>query len=111
MKSRQPSRSHCRAGGLQTRGCLSFGFPGRILHWHRCQPKFYQPFMKSAILIGHSTQLAAAYPSALRSRLSQLVALAPEGIPPDSWRDHWAEVVFSTRACEHRIRTLLRSSR
>jgi phosphoglycerate dehydrogenase-like enzyme len=57
--------------------------------------------MKNAVLIGSAPRLEAAYPLNLRSRLSRLVALAPEEIPPDSWRDHRealarAEFVFST---------------
>jgi phosphoglycerate dehydrogenase-like enzyme len=57
--------------------------------------------MKKAVLLGPPELLAGAYPPELRLRLSQLVSLAPAEIPPDSWREHRAdlartEFIFST---------------
>lgn len=57
--------------------------------------------MKKAVLLGPDPLLSAAYPPELRSRLAQLVALAPSTIPPEAWREHRtalgsADLIFST---------------
>lgn len=57
--------------------------------------------MKKAVLLGPDHLLSAAYPPELRARLSRLVSLHPQEIPPEQWPEHagtlaGAEFIFST---------------